>query len=933
MNDLTMAASDYKTLNQFLSAHIAVKSKGKQSTHTRIPDKSKSNSGAGSYCIPPEELDTFYKLYYNQIWNMNKPDHLTEKQLTNGTGPLAIDFDFRYDYEVDKRLHTNEHIQDIILLYLEELKECFVFTDKSPFDIYVFEKPNVNRVEDKSITKDGIHMIFGFQVPHTVQLILRNKVMDKMKEVLDLPLTNKMESVLDEGISAGSVNWQLYGSCKPNNESYRLTQHFTIGFDETDKEFTMDENVADNFNLKDNFKCLSVQNNDIPKFEMTSQMKMDFEQNNIQKKRKKVNSNTRVKRLIIEEDLDSNISLNNIKNKQSLIKAVNMMLETLTTSDYEIRETHEYTQVLPAKYYEPGSHVLNRQVAFALKYTDERLFLSWVLLRSKADDFDYDTIPTLYNDWVKYFVNKRESPVTNRSIMYWARMDNYEGYNDVKKQSIDHFIEESILSETEYDFACVLKQMHKDKYICVNLDKKGSWYVYKNHKWNVDKGLSLRGTISKDMYELYSSKLDESVIEYNDSSVNDEKRDAIGKRIKKICKIRDKLKKTNDKNNIMREAMELFYDDKFIRKMDNNKYLMCFKNGVVDFKNKIFRDGFPEDYITKCTNVNYVEYNESVKEVARISKDVTDFMDKLFPIPELNKYMWQHLASCMIGINKNQTFNVYHGSGSNGKSILADLMSLSLGEYKGVVPITLVTEKRGMIGGTSDEVIKLKGVRYAVMQEPSKGVKLNEGIMKELTGGDPIQARGLYCESEVFEPQFSLVVCTNNLFEINSNDDGTWRRIRKCDFMSKFVDKNETHNDDTKYIFPKDKDLKDKLPKMAPIFAGMLVKQAFDSNGVVEDCSVVMEASNKYRKRQDHINAYINEFILKTENKSDRITKRILLENFKKWYSDEHGTAEKKIKGQEVFEIMDKRFGSYTSKGWLNAMFISQDDELDEEEN
>jgi putative DNA primase/helicase len=96
------------------------------------------------------------------------------------------------------------------------------------------------------------------------------------------------------------------------------------------------------------------------------------------------------------------------------------------------------------------------------------------------------------------------------------------------------------------------------------------------------------------------------------------------------------------------------------------------------------------------------------------------------------------------------------------------------------------------------------------MQEPSKGVKLNEGIMKELTGGDPIQARGLYSESEIFEPQFSLVVCTNNLFDIESNDDGTWRRIRKCDFLSKFIDEGESYNDETPYIFPKDKSLKDK---------------------------------------------------------------------------------------------------------------------------
>ena len=73
-----------------------------------------------------------------------------------------------------------------------------------------------------------------------------------------------------------------------------------------------------------------------------------------------------------------------------------------------------------------------------------------------------------------------------------------------------------------------------------------------------------------------------------------------------------------------------------------------------------------------------------------------------------------------------------------------------MGDYKGTVPISLVTQKRLGLGGTSSEVAQLKGIRFAVMNEPSKGDKINEGIMKELTGGDPIQARELYKSSFIF---------------------------------------------------------------------------------------------------------------------------------------------------------------------------------------
>jgi len=380
----------------------------------------------------------------------------------------------------------------------------------------------------------------------------------------------------------------------------------------------------------------------------------------------------------------------------------------------------------------------------------------------------------------------------------------------------------------------------------------------------------------------------------------------------------------------MREAAEIFYDGEFIRNMDTNKYLMCFNNGVVDFANKVFREGYPEDYITKSTKIPYVSYDENItsEQFKQTAHEIEEFMNKLFPIKDLNRYMRDHLASCLIGANKNQTFNVYHGSGSNGKSIIADLMSVTLGEYKGTVPITLVTDVRGKIGGTSDEVLKLKGVRYAVMQEPSKGVKLNEGIMKELTGGDPIQARGLYSESEIFDPQFSLVVCTNNLFDIESNDDGTWRRIRKCDFISKFVDEGETHTDDTPYVYLKDKSLKDKLPSLAPVFASMLVKRAFETNGIVEDCDTVLNASNKYRKGQDHISAFISEKIAKTDKTQDKIGKRGLQDGFKQWFELTQGSR-KVPKGEELFEYMNKKFGQCKSTGWHCVKFVEPEEEED----
>jgi putative DNA primase/helicase len=327
------------------------------------------------------------------------------------------------------------------------------------------------------------------------------------------------------------------------------------------------------------------------------------------------------------------------------------------------------------------------------------------------------------------------------------------------------------------------------------------------------------------------------------------------------------------------------------------------------------------------TKIDYKPLDLTNDDMKMKSEQLIDFMKKLFPIDDLNVYMWEHLASCLIGVNKNHSFNVYHGSGSNGKSILADLMGQTLGEYKGLVPLALLTDKRGKIGGTSDEILKLRGIRYAVIQEPSKADKLNEGIMKELTGGDPIQARGLYCESVIFEIQCNLVVCTNNLFDIESNDDGTWRRVKKVDFLAKFINPGEEHTDDTPYVFDKDPDLKDRFPLLAPVFASMLVQKAFETNGIVKDCQTVINASKKYRNNQNVLSCYVECRIEKIDDKNFKIGKVGLINDFKLWFQQEYG-MKKFPKSQELYDFMDKKYGVSLKSGWYGVKFIQQEEDI-----
>ncbi len=922
-------SSQYSDLNDFLTKHDAKdaeKDPNIKSTHTRIP-KRDINIYGGNYIIKKDELPLYYRLYYEHVFVKGRKEYLTESQLKDGSGPILVDFDFRYEYDVTQRIHTPGHIQDVIQLYLEELKELLVFREKTPFPIFVMEKPNVNRVADKNMTKDGIHMIIGIQMDHILQMMLRDRILAKLGDIWELPLKNDWNGVLDEGISKGQTNWQMYGSQKPEHEAYRMTYYIIAEIDPTDNEFMTIPKSIKEFDLSKDLCLLSAQYDKHAKFEINPKIAEQYNNKLTSKPRSKKSSSKKVNLVLEEEEENtSDIQLCDINSHEMLKKAVDHIMTNLKINEQFIKETHEYTQILPTKYYEPGSHLLNRQVAFALKHTDERLFLSWVMLRSKASDFDFDTIGNLYKEW-KYNFNKRADGVTRRSIMYWAKQDAYDDYEKVKKSTIDSYIEETIFEVADWDYAMVLYHMFKDKYVCSSITNK-TWYTFKNHKWESDEGLTLRMAISKELFQLYSDKQGEYLAEMQNFKENEKYYEKFQNKVKKIAEICIKLKKTGDKNNIMREAMEIFFDKNFIRNMDANPYLMCFTNGVVDFRTKTFRQGYPQDYITKTTGIQYVPFN--LDESKETVDEIITFMEQLFPQKDLCRYMWDHLASCLIGIKKEHAFNIYRGSGSNGKSILTELMSQALGEYKGTVPITLVTEKRNAIGGTSSEVIQLKGIRYAVMQEPSKDAIINEGIMKELTGGDPIQARALFCASEIFIPQFSLVVCTNALFEIKSNDDGTWRRMKLVDFLSKFVSDGEQHTDDTKHIFVKDKSLKEKLPKWAVVFISMLVKRAFETDGEVIDCNEVKAASNKYRQSQDCIAGFISDKIGIVQD--GHVGKRELNLVFKEWFQMNYGNR-KPPKLMEIEEAMDKKFekriNKHGAKDWINIKLKSDDEIMD----
>jgi len=929
-------------LSEYLKNHMIKKEDAgsdKPITHTRIGD-AKSNIYGGSYFVSDEDYETLMNLVFKQVIQKKTAEYLTEKQLDEG-GPIAIDLDFRYEYSVEEKQHTKDHVDDLIYAYLAELQKIFQFDGDTQFPIFVMEKTSVNRLAEKKVTKDGIHIIIGLQADRVIQVYLRKLMVDQIEDIWDLPITNTWADVFDEGISVGCVNWQLIGCRKPDHEPYQLKYMYRVTYDMGDGEVvvTPEQNVGA-FITESTISQLSVRYTkhlDLfihPLFAETySKLKgaAVIGPNSAKKATNRTGVGAGTGGANMSTVNTDAIGVFNIRNSAELSAAIDRFLESIEPSDFELKESYEYTMTLPDSYYGSGSFAKWIRVGWALRNISDRLFIVWVAFSAKYDKFDYSTIRgDLWERWRGFDMNNPNG-LTKRSIMHWSKKDATEDYGRVRFNSVDYYIDLTVDTITvgdndrnsngcgDYDIAKVLYQLFKDEYVCVSV-KANVWYRYLNHRWKeIDSGTTLRKAISEEVRKLYSQKAFKLLQQMSAISADDEKHKKMEARAVKLKNIIARLSKTNDKKNIMTEARELFYDGSFLKKLDTNPYLMCFANGVVDFKEKRFRQGYPEDYLSLCTNLDFIAHYNSTKHDA-ISNQINDFMKKLFPVPELCKYMWDHLASILIGTSANQTFNMYIGIGQNGKSVLVNFMEKVLGDYKGDVPLTLLTQQRTKIGGLAPELVQLKGVRYAVMQEPSKGDRINEGIMKQITSGvDPIQARAPYMPEIIsFLPQFKLVVCSNEFMEIKSNDHGTWRRIRVVDFMSLFTENPQTGDVDKPYQFKLDRHITERFEEWAPLFAWMLVQRAFQTNGVVEDCAMVLKSSNSYREGQDYIAQFVRDRIAK--HPRECVLKSALANVFNDWYRLNCGPRIPTPK--DVYAYLDRQYGKQKNGVWTGIRII-----------
>lgn len=861
--------------NNFIQKY-KVTVQGQPCTHT-------SMSG-GKYNIPDGQLNSFYDLYINAY----KDSKICMTEANSDLTPLKVDFDFRYQSENLERRYTDDNINDILKLYGEFLEEWVTFKKDSNGNeperlAFIMEKkaPRENkRINDNTIeVKDGIHIVFPYLVmPSELQHKVREYVFPNLHKILSsMKLTNKYSDVVDRAV-VDKNNWLMYGSMKPNDTNpYLLTSIKKV-----------DTNDITNFNEKkysemELIRLLSIRNRNSSHHCTIKANKTGELENIIQLNQAKLESKANKKKKKSKAD-------------QRTIDNCKILVDMLC----------------PQRADSYGTWI---EVGWALHNIDDSLLSAWIDFSKKSPQYASQAEESCFNHWDKM----REDGLTEGTLRYWAKKDNPNEYAKFLREDIHTEILKQCKTKkewTSWDIAHVIYKMYHHEFVCVS-DRKGIWYNYDGSRWlHMEENVILKKRISTELYHEYI-KVHTKLLE-----ASEEAGDLNFKRAENIMEIVRNLKQTTHKSNIMKECAEHFWKpgDEFYNKLDSEHSfeLIAFENGVYDLANNEFRDGRPDDLISNSTCIEYQEYDENDYN----TQQVMSFISKVLVDEDIREYVLLHLSSCLSGSTRDEKFHIWCGSGGNGKSKLIELLELCLGEYTTKLPVEALTKGRSKANEASPSTAKLRGKRIAVLQEPSEGAKLDAGTLKELTGGDKIQARELFMNPFEFKPQAKFILTCNDKPKVPSHDGGVWRRLVVIDFQSKFVDNPDPNN---KYEFQIDHDLSTNFENWKEAFMSILVHyyQKYRKVGLKVPQSI-RKFTESYRRENDHFSEFIEERISETLSDEDKafISSDNLYKTYKDWASGtgHMGNLKKKT---ELIKYFEEKFGQIQEdrpgqKGWYN---------------
>jgi putative DNA primase/helicase len=313
--------------------------------------------------------------------------------------------------------------------------------------------------------------------------------------------------------------------------------------------------------------------------------------------------------------------------------------------------------------------------------------------------------------------------------------------------------------------------------------------------------------------------------------------------------------------------------------LDTDPYLLNVMNGTLDLRTGELRPHRREDLITKLAPVEFDSRAQSQTFMKFLSR-ITDGDE------ELQGFIQRAIGYGLTGDTSEQVLFISHGTGANGKTTLLNQIQDMLGDYSQQSPTETLVRKRER--SATNDIARLQGARFVVASEVAEGGKLDEVLVKQLTGLDTISAKFHYQEYFDFRPQCKFFLVTNHKPEIRGSDEGIWRRIMLIPFEVRIPEGD------------RDKHLPEKLRQELPGILAWAVRGCLDwqKDGLAPP-EKVRAATADYRAEMDWMSAFLSECCILEEGA--KTTAKDLYGALTKWcFGDDDGPPSQKEFGRRL---------------------------------
>ena len=594
---------------------------------------------------------------------------------------------------------------------------------------------------------------------------------------------------------------------------------------------------------------------------------------------------------------------------------------------------------------------------------DEKMISKWAAFSRRAEGYEATPDEDYQKTWRGFHITTGKK-IRIGSLHFWAEEDNPARYKEITERSAVGWV----ISNPEGSHgkvADLVKRLYKHVFCSTIMGRKDpTYFQYVGNYWKKLKSPNeLWRRLTVNVVRLYmQAKFEVCRLERaagdNGMTTTDLKKaeseqNSLREKQKTITKTQTQLESTPFLENVLKACFHKFYNDNFTDMLNQHKDLIACGNCVVELRHyeggeirfnerpTVFvRKGRPDDYISfvmgkdnELEPIN-LDYDAKTGKLAPFDpntpeqKELAEFFSKVFPDPALREWVMTLLAACLEGENKEQSFYILTGSGGNGKSKLLNLMSYVFGEYQTSLNTAALTKKRPDSSAANPDIITLKSKRFIYMQEPDEGEKLNTARIKQFTGGDNVEARGLYADQERFKIMGRIFFSTNDLPPVQSMDGGTWRRMKVIPFVSAFKPKGHAEINPAKNVYEQDPNIDDKFKQnnFRAAFLRLLLhywETRYLVSGLSMPPECVNEAVNRFKADNDSFVAFANESLIREPDAV--VTLAEVMSKYKFWFSSQ--TGRKQLKKPEIIERMSKMFAVQDSGRSFSGIRVVLDGE------